>query len=179
MHKEEDAAPHSRHTIAQCTHRKTASTKQTYTPPAVNHQWKMRRDTAPPPPVQSHGQQDIAKARSQYKTHTEQAITQRATRRSDSLSIHEAAIKFPEISPTMGFGARLKAVIGGASRLQESDSPCELPLSSPRSMPTEGGGGHQHATKEASKSTAMCILCGCVFACRNTRQISKKEEQSM
>ncbi|ESS55744.1 hypothetical protein TCDM_12766 [Trypanosoma cruzi Dm28c] len=52
-------------------------------------------------------------------THTEQAITQRATRKSDSASIHDAATTFPVISPTMEFDARLKAVIGGASRLQE------------------------------------------------------------
>ncbi|ESS56262.1 hypothetical protein TCDM_12487 [Trypanosoma cruzi Dm28c] len=56
---------------------------------------------------------------SQHTTHAEQAITQRAARKSDSSSINDAATTFPVIPPTMEFDARLKAVIGGASRLQE------------------------------------------------------------
>ncbi|RNC34215.1 exo-alpha-sialidase [Trypanosoma cruzi] len=69
------------------------STQQTHTPPAVIHQWtKRRRDTPPAPPVQSHGQRDTATApKPANTTHTEQAITQRAARRSDPLPIHDAA----------------------------------------------------------------------------------------
>ncbi|RNF07598.1 hypothetical protein TcG_10377 [Trypanosoma cruzi] len=78
---------------------------------------KRKRESPPPPPVQSHGQRDTATA--PHTKHTKQAITQRATRGSNSASIHDVATKFPAISPKMGFGARLKAVIGGASRLQE------------------------------------------------------------
>ncbi|RNC38913.1 hypothetical protein TcCL_NonESM11803 [Trypanosoma cruzi] len=54
------------------------------------------------------------------RRHTPPAVTHQWTRRrSDSSSIHDAATTFPAIPPTMEFNARLKAVIGGASRLQE------------------------------------------------------------
>ncbi|RNC39230.1 hypothetical protein TcCL_NonESM11450 [Trypanosoma cruzi] len=91
--------------------------QQTHTPPAINHQWtRTKRYTPPPPPVQSHGQRHTATARCK---HTKQAITKRATRRSDTLSIHDATTTFPAIPPTMGFGARLKAVTCGTSHPQE------------------------------------------------------------
>ncbi|ESS57139.1 hypothetical protein TCDM_12430 [Trypanosoma cruzi Dm28c] len=57
--------------------------------------------------------------RSQHKTLTVPVIAQRATRRSGSASIHDVATKFPAITPTTGFGARLKEVTGGASRQQQ------------------------------------------------------------
>ncbi|RNC45684.1 hypothetical protein TcCL_NonESM04572 [Trypanosoma cruzi] len=120
------ATPHQpshTHTPSQCRQsageRIRPSTQQTRTPPAVTHQWtRKKRDT--PPPVQSHGQRNTATARSQHTTHTELAITQRATRGSGSSSSHDAATTFPVIPPTMEFDAQLKAVIGGASRQQQN-----------------------------------------------------------
>ncbi|ESS62057.1 hypothetical protein TCDM_10300 [Trypanosoma cruzi Dm28c] len=95
------------------------STQQTHTPPAATRHGRGEE-------TQRHRLQFNPTAngirpqpRSQHTTHSERAITQRATRGSDSSSIHDAATTFPAISPKMGFGARLKAVIGGASRLQE------------------------------------------------------------
>ncbi|RNF10306.1 hypothetical protein TcG_09747 [Trypanosoma cruzi] len=57
---------------------------------SIHPKWKMRRDTAPLPPVQPHGQRDTTTARFRYTEHSERTITQRATRGSDSLSIHDA-----------------------------------------------------------------------------------------
>ncbi|RNC51686.1 exo-alpha-sialidase [Trypanosoma cruzi] len=82
------------HTPSQCCQyageRIRSSTQQTHTPPAINHQWtRTRSNTPPPPPAQSHGQRDTATA--PQPTHTEQAITQRATRENGSSPIHDAA----------------------------------------------------------------------------------------
>ncbi|RNC36157.1 hypothetical protein TcCL_Unassigned00891 [Trypanosoma cruzi] len=60
-----------------------------------------------------------------------------------------------------------------------------LPLSSPPSLHAHGGSSSHtqppaHATKEASKSTAMCILCVhvVVCACRHTRQRSENRSRA-
>ncbi|ESS61198.1 hypothetical protein TCDM_11221 [Trypanosoma cruzi Dm28c] len=65
---------------------------------------------------------------------------------------------------------------------RKSDSRCALPLPSLHAH----GGSSSHpqppadATKEASKSTAMCILCVhvVVCACRHTRQRSKNRSRA-
>ncbi|RNC36889.1 hypothetical protein TcCL_Unassigned00127, partial [Trypanosoma cruzi] len=91
------SSPHT-HTPSQCRQsageRIRPSTQQTHTPPAITHQWKKKRsDTPPPPPpVQSLGQRNTATAPlPAHTTHTERAITQRATRESGSSPIHDAA----------------------------------------------------------------------------------------
>ncbi|RNC40032.1 exo-alpha-sialidase, partial [Trypanosoma cruzi] len=49
-----------------------------------------------------------------------EVITQAATCGSGSSPSHDAATTFPVIPSTMGLGAQLKGVIGGASRQQQS-----------------------------------------------------------
>ncbi|ESS62098.1 hypothetical protein TCDM_10264 [Trypanosoma cruzi Dm28c] len=153
-----------------------SSTQQTHTLPAVICQWTRRSDTPPSPPVQSHGQRDTATARSQHTTHSERAISQRATRGSDSASIHDVATKFPAIPSLIEFGARLKSVIGGASRRRKSDSPCSHSLLPSLHAHRRRRQPPARNKKVAFKSTVMCILCVCVClpAAAQVKKVKKR-----
>ncbi|RNC45045.1 hypothetical protein TcCL_NonESM05170 [Trypanosoma cruzi] len=107
----EDTPSHSAHTAKQ--HPQKEGTRRKHSPRMEDE--KRHSATAsssiPRPTGYGHSPQPTQSAH--------EVSSQRATRRSDSSSINDAATTFPAIPPTMEFDARLKAVIGGASRLQE------------------------------------------------------------
>ncbi|EAN85624.1 exo-alpha-sialidase [Trypanosoma cruzi] len=97
------APPHNK-----LTHRQQLPTMKVKRPTAT------ASSTVPRPTAYSHSP-------AANTMHTEQAITQRAARKSDSASIHDAATTFPAIPPTMEFDAQPKEVTGGASHPQEEE----------------------------------------------------------
>ncbi|ESS55034.1 hypothetical protein TCDM_13519 [Trypanosoma cruzi Dm28c] len=150
----------------------------------IHPQWARKRDTPPSPPVQSRGQRDTATApqptqnahgaSNHPKSHTQKRIRIHP-RRGDKISSHYThnGIRCPAqrshrrcVTPTAKVICHVRSLPPPSLRAHGGSSSHPKPLA--------------HATKEASKSTAMCILCVhvVVCACRHTKQKRKNRSRA-
>ncbi|ESS62129.1 hypothetical protein TCDM_10231 [Trypanosoma cruzi Dm28c] len=181
-----NSTPALKHTPSQCCQsarkRIRSSAQQTHTPPAITNNGQEQEVT--------HRHRLHFNFADNWIQPT--AHTQRTPSKHSPKEPHAEAIPHPSTTRRQNFqpldphwnsvtDSKGSQVVHHACK--KSDSRCALPLSSFPSCPQRKQQPPQPpatATKEASKSTAMCILCVhvVVCACRNTSQRSKNRSRA-